>query len=273
MIFLILAAVLLFVAYYVFKHFKVPKVGAMAMVTGGVKSGKSTFSFHLAYRQFKRNLRGVKIRNWFRKIFGMTNFEELPLFYTTIPCSIPHVLITEDLLMREKRFRYKSVIWVDEASLVADSQYYQNVNINDRLLLFNKLIGHETRGGMIVYNTQSCGDLHYSIKRCLSEVFYVHSTFKWIPFFLVVTLREERYNEDGLVVNSYDEDVEEKLKRVIIPKSVWKKFDCYCYSVHTDDLEVDINEKSDDDLKAYRLVSFNPRHRLEKEKENEKENS
>lgn len=255
---LIIAGVI-FLAIYIHKNFKTPKIGAMSCVTGGVKSGKSTFSFHLAYSTYKRNLRAVKFRNFFKKIFSKP-LDELPQFYTTIPVAVPHILLTEQLLMREHRFAYKSVIWVDEASILADSMCYKDLDINDRLCLFNKLIAHETRGGTIVYNSQAVGDLHYSIKRCLSETFYVHSTFKWLPFFLVVTLREERYTEDGSTVNSYNDDIEESLKRVIIPKSVWKKFDCYCYSSMTDKLPVYDTAEKADTLKAKRILSFNERH-------------
>lgn len=231
----------------------------MTCVNGGVKSGKSTFSFHLAYKQYKRNRRYVKIRNFFLKMFKKPLMEE-PLFYSTIPVAIPHVLLTKELLQRQKRFAYKSVIWVDEASLLADSMCYKDLDLNDQLLLFNKLIAHETKGGTIVYNTQSIGDMHYSVKRCLSETFYVHNTFKWLPFFLIATVREERYSEDGTIVNNYDDDIEETLHRVIIPKSIWKKFDCYAFSVMTDGLEVEKKIVKTDDLKARRLTSFNPRH-------------
>lgn len=260
------------VLYIYIKHkFKIPKIGAMTCVTGEVKSGKSTFSFALAYRQYKRNLRSVKFRNAVRKVlFPKAPQEELPLFYTTIPVGVDHVLLTKELLMREERFAYKSVIWVDEASLLADSQFYKDINVNDNLMFFNKLIAHETKGGMVVYNTQSVEDLHFSIKRCLGRVFYVHETYKWIPFLLVCTIREERYSAENAVTTNYNEDMEESLKRVIIPKSVWKKFDCYCYSILTDHLPVHKKVTKAKSLKARKLLSFNPRHELEvyDEKEN-----
>lgn len=268
-----------FVLYRILRKFKVPKVGSMSVVTGQLKSGKSTFSLYLAYTQYKRNLRRVKIRNWFRRVFHLGEIEEFPLFYSTVPVALPnvdYVLLTPELLMRTKRFRYKSVIWVDEASLLADSQCFKDQVVNDRLLLFNKLLAHETKGGMIVYNTQSIQDLHYSVKRCISEFFYVHETFRWLPFFLIVTVREDRYSEDGSVLSVYTDDVEKTLQRVIVPKKVWKMFDCYCYSVHTDDLPVydNVEEKSDS-LKAFRITSFNSLHCIEKKKkevdENEKE--
>ena len=44
---------------YIKKNFKVPKFGSLCVTTGGLKTGKSTFSLHLAYRTYKRNLRFV----------------------------------------------------------------------------------------------------------------------------------------------------------------------------------------------------------------------
>lgn len=254
---LIIGALIAFI--YIRTKFKVPKCGNLVVVTGGVKSGKSTFSFHSAYTTYKRNKRAVKIRNFFAKLFNKP-LAEIPRFYTSIPVGVEHVLLTEELLKREKRFAYKSVIWIDEASIVADSQSYKDTNLNDKLLMFNKLIAHSTRGGSVFYNTQSIADLHYSIKRSISEVFYVHSTFKWIPFFLVVTLREERYSEDGMAVNAYNEDIEDSLKRVLVSKKVWKMFDCYCYSVLTDNKPVVTEINHNDSLKASKVVSFNERY-------------
>ena len=72
-------------------------------------------------------------------------------------------------------------------------------------------------------------------------------------------LREERYTEDNSAVNAYTEDVEEKLKLHIVPKSTWRKFDCYCYSVLTDNKPVGTekwNKNQVKSLKAENIVSF-----------------
>lgn len=236
--------------------FKVPKVGSLSLVNGGVKAGKSTFAVYLAISNLKRRRRAIKVRNWFRKVFHIGKQEELPLLYSNVPLSVPYVPLTDDLLLRKKRFVYGSVIYVCEASLVADSMCIKDLDVNDRLLLFNKLIGHETCGGMIIYDTQCINDLHYSIRRCLSEYFYVHHTVKWIPFFLLVFVKENRFAEDGSVLTAENKDVEEGLKRVIVPKSVWKKFDCYCYSALTDNLPVVDKEVNTQDLKARDILTF-----------------
>lgn len=271
LIYIILFLVLLFFVKKILNRFKVPKVGAMALVSGGVKCGKSTLSVAIAISEFKRRVRRVKFKNFFCKLFKKPLFE-YPLLYSNVPLKIPYVPVTEDLLTRKKRFAYGSVIYISEASLVADSQLIKNTELNEQLLLFNKLIGHSTKGGCIIYDTQCIGDLHYSIKRCLSEYIYIHHLTKWIPFFLVAYVQECRYSDDKTTINVNDDDVEIKLRRVIIPKRTWKYFDCYCYSVLTDHLPEEKNIRCTNDLKARHIISFR-KSRLLGGVENEKTNS
>lgn len=261
----------IFIVRKILSKFKVPKIGAMALFSGGVKCGKTTLAVATAIGEFKRRTRRVKFRNFFRKLFNKP-LCELPLLYSNVPLSIPYVPVSLDLLTRKKRFVYGSVIYICEASLVADSQLIKDVNLNEQLLLFNKLIGHSTKGGCIIYDTQCIGDVHYSIKRCLSEYIYVHHLTKWIPFFLVAYVQECRYSDDKSTISVCDDDVEVKLRRVIIPKKTWKYFDCYCYSVLTDNLEVEKNEVCAEDLKAHNIISFRKSRLLGGVEVNEKKN-
>lgn len=256
--FILICVAWFFISRFIHK-FKPARIGALALITGGVKCGKSTFSVALVRREYKARVRATKFKNFFAKIFRKP-LRELPLVYSNVPLAMPYVPLTDDLLLRKKRFVYGSVIYVQEASLVADSQLIKDMDINQRLLLFNKLIGHETKGGCLIYDTQSISDVHYSIKRCLSEYFYIHHLTKWIPFFLIAHVEENRYSDDGSVISTQNEDIENKLKKVIIPKRTWKYFDTYCYSILTDDLPVE-NKKVDnnihtDDLKAKKILSF-----------------
>lgn len=258
---LLLYALLIFgVLFFVRKilnKFKTPKIGSLALFDGGVKVGKTTVAVATALSEYRRVHRRWKIWKFFDKIFCFKKKIEEPLLYSNIPLAVPYVPLTDELLLRLKRFRFGSIIFVDEASLVADSQLLKDKDINERLLLFNKLIGHETHGGCIIYNSQSIGDLHYSIKRCLSEFIYVHHMVKWIPFFLIAYVREDRYSESVINVNA--SDVEDTLKKVIMRKSVWKKFDSYAFSSLTDNLPVEDNIIKTKDLKVREMVSFRPR--------------
>lgn len=257
-----MAILLLILALIVFaiitRKFKKPKIACVALVTGGVKAGKSTFSLALALSKYKSQVRKVRFINFFRRLFRREPLEK-PLLYSNVPLACDYVPLTDDLLLRKQRFVYRSVIYAQEASLIADSQLIKNLDVNQRLLLFNKLIGHETKGGYLVYDTQSINDNHYAVKRCLSEFFYVHDTVKIIPFILLVHVRELRYSDDSQELNIYDGDIEESLKTVLISKRVWKKFDAYCYSVLTDHLPVAdevVSGRELPDLKARKIVSF-----------------
>lgn len=274
LIFILIAVALFFVNKFLSK-FKVAKVGALALVTGGVKTGKSTLSVAMVRSEYKARCKKVKFKNFFNKLFNRPLIE-MPLIYSNVPLAMPYVPLTDDLLLRKKRFVYGSVIYVQEASLVADSQLIRDMDINERLMLFNKLIGHETKGGVIIYDTQCISDVHYSIKRCISNYFYIHHLVKWIPFILVAYVQECRYSDDGSTITVSNEDTENTLKKVILRKSNWKYFDCYCYSVLTDNLPVEnkqiYNDVRTKDLKADKILSFRKLRKdgLTSERENTK---
>lgn len=244
---------------YIKKTFKTLSIGSMSLITGGVKCGKSTLSVYLVMREYKARLRRWKFHQFIYKItkFDKFNYEK-PLLYSNVPLKCEYVPVTKDLLLRKKRFAYGSVIYLQESSLIADSMSYKAVN-NDELLLFNKLIGHETQGGCLIYDTQSVSDNHFAVKRCINNYFYIQKLVKWLPFFLVAYVRECRYSDDGSVVSVDTKDVGETTKRVLIPRSIWKKFDCYCYSALTDYLPVvtqTIDNKKGENMKAHFIVSF-----------------
>lgn len=255
LLYLLVALAILWFVRKIMNKFKVPKIGSMVLFSGGVKCGKTSLALATAFSEYRARCRKVKRVNFFRKIFKKPLLE-MPLLYSNIPLSVPYVPVTEDLLLRKKRFAYNCVVYIGEASLVADSMMCKDMELNERLLLFNKLIGHETKGGCLVYDSQCVGDVHFSIKRCLSEYIYVHHLVKWIPFFLIAYVQECRYSDDNSTITAQSEDVENTLRKVIFRKKVWKTFDCYCYSSLTDDLPVEDNVTNSSTLKAYNIVSF-----------------
>ena len=265
--FILICVALWFVRRFLGK-FKVPKVGSIALITGGVKTGKSTLAVATVLSEYKARHRSWKIRKFFAKLFKK-NIPEEPLIYSNVPLKVPYVELSQDLIFRKKRFRYGSVIYVNEASLVADSQLIKDMELNERLMFFNKLIGHETKGGVLVYDTQCVADNHYAVKRALSNYIYIHHLTKWIPFVLVAHVREFTYSDDNTsVVNNVAEDSENTLRKVIFWKSTWKKFDCYSWSILTDNLPVEakiIDGRTLPDLKVRKLISFRDYRTLPKD--------
>ena len=276
LIYFILICVALFFVNKFLKLFKIPKLNSLVLVDGGVKCGKSTLSVHFTIKTFKSNVRKIKFRNFFARLFGKKQ-RELPLLYSNVPLAIPYVPVTREILLRQERVNYGSVLYLQEASLVADSQLIKDKDMNNQLLLFFKLWGHESHGGTCILDTQQISDLHYSVKRSLSEYIYIHHLVKWIPFFLIAYVVEDRYSDDGTIVTTNTKDTEETLKRIIIPKRTWKYFDCYCFDTLTNDLpvnrEVVNNNLQTQDLKAYNIVSFRNEFNIKKESKNETKNN
>lgn len=282
---ILIVCVAIFLLNKFLSRFKFPKIGAVAAVVGGVKSGKSAISVALALSCYKRALRSWRLTCFFTKFLNLfrkvkLEFPEKPLLYSSIPIGqVQYVPLSRAHLLRQVRFNFKSVVLIDEASLVADSQLIKDKEINSQLLLFFKLFGHETHGGKCIINTHSISDLHYALKRTISDYFYMHHLSKYIPFITLAYMREERYSEDGIAFNSYDDDVEDKLKRVLMRTSTFKRYDCFCFSPLTDDLPVNnpiIYIPKGESLKVDSIVSFRPEFYLQKigvneyEKENDK---
>ena len=264
----------MFLAIFLFKNFKSLKLSSLVFISGGVKTGKSTLGVHLVRKEYNWRTFKTKFKNFFRKLFKKP-LKDLPLIYSNVPLAMPYVPITADLLTRKTRFVYGSVIYVQEYSLVADSQLIRDMDTNEQLLMLHKLIGHETKGGVMIVDSQNREDVHYTLKRSLANEIYIHHMTKWIPFVLVLKVQELMANNDNNVVNVFNGDVEESLKTLIIPKRTWKYFDCYCYSVLTDDLPVEStiinNSLKTKDLKARKIFTFKKGGVIEKF--NEKENN
>lgn len=253
----IFAVIALYIIYR--KNFKILVPPSVCLVTGGVKTGKSLCCVFLSMKDYRK-----RHRKWWFKTHILKQDIEEPLYYTNTTCSFgnirgakPHrldkniVYITKAHLMREKRFNYASVIYINEASLLADNMDFSNKTRNVELSLFNKLIAHETRGGALYYDTQSPLDAHYSIKRVMSTYYFIEKSLN-LFFFRVLYIREMINSENG--VNSFNDDVETTTRKVLIWRWWYKKYDRYEFEYLTKDLE-----KDNQPFKSKQgLVSFNP---------------
>lgn len=268
---LIILALLIFALYLYFRFFKIPKLKNIVFVDGSLGTGKTFLSVSLAVRKYKSNLRKYKIKKWLLKRLAKINNKyverlnklEEPLLYSNIKLrNVPFVVVTKDLLCRDNfRFSKSSVLLLDEFSLVADQMRYKDSELNERLSEFFKLFRHEVgKDCLIVINSQSTSDLHYSLKYVLSDFFYIHSKMKF-PFFNFLRVEEVSYSADKGVslVTTNNGDVENNIKYLAVCTRYFKRYDSYCYSIFTDSLPVYkkvVKYDKDDSLKADMLVSF-----------------
>lgn len=281
----ILLAVLTMWLY--FKFFKLYKVKNVIFVDGSLGTGKTYFSVSMAVRLYKKQLRRYKALKW---LFGSLSFipwfkgkadkVEMPYLYSNIRLrNIDYVKVTADLLCRKNfRFGYRSVLLIDEFSLMADQYTYKDREVSERLSIFFKLWRHETKGGYIVINSQSTSDLHYSIKYVLSDYLYIHHKSK-VPFFTMLKVQEMAYcgDKDGSqVTNVMVDDVESNLRTMLVLNRYYKYYDTYCYSIFTDGLpvyrKIEHNYKGDS-LKDTDLVSFKQWNYLKENFKDENANS
>lgn len=252
----------LFIVWYI-KHSKRLKLPNVYLVTGGVKTGKSAISVGLSVKTYKRNVRAWYILYPFRFVLRKP-IPKKPMLYSNIPLAfVKYNALSKDILLRKVRIPNKSVVLIDEVSLLADSMLFNNQDINTQLSLFVKLFGHYTHGGTLIVNTQSLKDCHYAFKRCMAMYLYVHSMKKGL-FFLHYKVREMVYNPDSdnsSIVNAINEDIEKSTLSLLFRKKYLKMYDCYCYSIFTDDLSyyVDYNNPIKgkvDSLKTDCLITF-----------------
>lgn len=249
---IILILVAVFVYWYV-KSMKKFRFDSVVMVNGGVGSGKTSTTLYLAIKSHRK---AHKI--WKRKHMFNKSLEE-PLLYSNIPIMNYKYYspITKEHLLRLKRFNYKSVIFLSESSLIANSMDCKNKNLptlNDDITEFLKLIRHELRGSYrplfsmttipnLFVETQSIHDNHFAFDRCITQSIFITSSVN-IPFFRVCKCRELMLFNN--TINEIEDDMKESVKqyRYFVPKKIFKMYDSTCYSVLTDNL-VSANKKYD----------------------------
>lgn len=255
----LIIGLLICLAIYI-KFFKKIKLRNFVFIDGTLGSGKSFLTIGLGIKQYKSNLFRVKVVNVLRRIFKKP-LHELPLLYSNIKLrNIPYVPLTRDLLQRKNyRFAYKSVVILDDISLIADQMAWRDKEVNERLNEFIKLFRHQTRGGYIITNSQSVADLHYSFKYSMSDYLYIHHRTSIFRLFSILSLEERVYSADNSSVTTKSEDIEESLKIFCLSNKYFKYYDTYCYSIFTDMLPVYKNHKfyqKKDNLKQESIISF-----------------
>lgn len=273
---LIIIALMILALWLYFKYFKLYKAQTINFIDGSLGTGKTFLTVSLAVRWTKKEQRRWKIKTKVYELLAKTKkqkfvkkYQELknekPMLYTNIALDserIEHVLLTKDLLSRKNyRFTYRSILLIDEFSLVADQMQYKNDEINERLLEFFKLFRHQTRSGRIFINSQTTNDLHYSLKYTMTNYLFISRRIR-LPFVSLLKVQEMIYIADKQgnqqVTYMTDGDYTDNLKTMIVLNKYFKYYDTYGYSIFTDGLPVYKlkNDTKKGNLKTKNIVSF-----------------
>ena len=244
-----LAVVVFLLWFFIFKvkHLKTPDV---YMVDGGVKTGKSLVTVMLAVKQYRKNIVKITIFNFFRKIINKFRKIkkaplDMPMLYSNMPLyKVKYNKLTLDVLMWKVRIPNKSVVLIDEATLLADSMTGMLTKkedrakfdeINETLTLFIKTFGHQTHGGSLFYNSQQVIDLHFAFKRCTSCYLFIAKNKKY-PFFCLLDVRELIHDEGNDVVNTIQQDIDLDNRPLFVSKRWYKYYDRFYLDVLTKNL-------------------------------------
>lgn len=215
------------------------RYGNLTLITGGVKTGKTQLSVCLVFKCYKKQLR--KWRAKCRR--AQARYEpipERPLIYSNMPIGkfgMEYAPLTLDLITGKTRFRYGSVIYYNEASLIAGSKDIKDEVLNDYLLKFFKLCAHFTKGGYVILDTQSPQDIHYTIKRSLSTYYDIQRRIT-LPIVSFIILRENKLVDgENTVAIDTQIDPQDKMTeggkkwywRPLLNKW-WRYYDQYAYS-------------------------------------------
>lgn len=167
------------------------------------------------------------------------------MLYSNMPLyNVKYNPLTMDILLWNVRIPHKSVVLIDEATLLADSMTGMVKSkemkerfdeINEILTLFLKTFGHQTHGGACFYNSQQVIDLHFAFKRCTSTYLFVAKNRKF-PFFCLLDVRELVHDESGDVMNTIQNDVDVDDKPLFVSKRWYKYYDRFYLDVLTKNL-------------------------------------
>lgn len=251
---ILIGVIILYFLYQ--RQFKKLKIPCVYLITGAPKTGKSLISVKLAVRQYNRNrfkfylmkFVFVPVYNYVLRFLVKGEKIKLttpPMLYSNIPLgNVKYNELTLDIIKREVRIPNKSVVFIDEASLIADSMSFKNDITNEQVSLFVKLFGHYSHGGSLIYNTQDLKDTHYGFKRCTSSMLWIHSCIK-LPFFSIFKVRELISMTDDTVqtTNNFNEDIELSCLKLVIPNKYKYYYDYFAFSYLTDDKPMQVDYK------------------------------
>lgn len=241
-ILIIMLVLLIFILVRLFSVFKVIKFGNLLLIDGTIKSGKSLLTIWLAI--------------WKVKLYNLLHSKKKKIYiYSNIPLKCKYIPITLEMLERKERIINNSVVIFDEASLVADSMLYKDKDINETIQLFVKLFAHWSHGGTLIYNTQSFQDLHFDIKRCVSQYYTIINSRKGILFHMIELKKVLNVEEQ--------KQISEDSIKIYVPKFIYKYYDRYCFSIFTDNMPINKNIcKGGKNLKQKKLITFRKFNKL-----------
>lgn len=240
----LLVELILFIVFLIWLWIKKyrPVIDNVSVFTGAPGTGKSKFMVDVALQKYRSNLLKVKLNNIFIKFFNLfrkkskkKDLLERPLLFSNIPIRISRKefsrVLTQDIVLLQKRLPYRSVVVIDELSELANNQDWKNVFARYNLTEFVRFMRQYTLGGYLFMADQSSDDILVQLRRRVGKVYNMMS-FRKIPLLNIgiSNVRHISISEDIKVI---EEGHAESLKHNTswIPLFFYRKtYDTYAFS-------------------------------------------
>ena len=271
---IIVLVVIILITVLIIKRSYKFRFDSILLLLGCVGAGKTSTAVYILNYSIKK-AQGIWKRRtkFYSKIFKKMKDEEQPLIYSTLPIyedrkkGVLHPLyrpLTSEHLLRKRRFNFKSIVFIDEVSLLACSRDANNEKVSEYLHLWVKLIRQEMHGAYrnllgtypnVILTTQSKDDSHYAFDRSINNVVYILKSLN-IPFFRIVWVRDLLLIDS--VVNNFNDSVkdDDSLRWYLVPTKIFNKYNSYALSFLTDNKPTDNREPVVMDDGRFELASF-----------------
>lgn len=225
---------------YIIKH------DTVTLYVGGLGSGKTLIGVNDALKCLKRN----RIKVLFYNLFHPKKLKKKPLLYSTIPIRISKKELSVDLttehLLLQKAIVEKSVLFIDEASTVANS--FENVANNKNLKTveeFSTFFRHYTKGGYMILTTQNTSKCNYVVRYCCNQAFQLSQFTNILNIAYCVKIRNIDLTND--VVNINQSNLEENTRN-LVGFFGRRKYNTYAFYPRYKDVPFEVEKISNDDL-------------------------
>lgn len=249
-----------------------PVIDNVSLFTGAPGTGKTKVMTDFAIYKYKVELRNVRLSNFFINIINKffrrkIKFKEIPLLYSNYPIRIGRKkrkqykneyklwsidkkglqpskylfsqVLTNDIILLQKRVPLRSVIAISEFSSIANNQDWANNYIKYNLDEWVRFIRQYSKGGWLFLDDQSSDLIVAQIRRRVGKVYNLQGLRK-IPLLNIgiVKIRHLSISEDIKVV---EEGQSESMKNTNwFPVFFYKKtYDTYAFSERIKNMSLD----------------------------------
>lgn len=258
MVILIILAIC-FVLWLIIKPYII-KHDTVTLYVGGLGSGKTLIGVTDALTCLRRN----RLKVCFYNLFHPRNKKEKPMLYSTIPVRISRNEISLDLdldhILLRKRINEKSVLFIDEASTVANS--FETVANNKNLKTveeFSTFFRHYTKGGYLIMTTQNTSKCNYVIRYCCNQAFQLSQFRNFLNVGYMVKIRNIDLTNDVVNVNATNLEENCRNKIGLFGR---RKYNTYAFNCRYKDVPRGSERVSNDDLSRMTFIDV-PRTKLE----------